>query len=525
MKHLLSLLILHSVFLISTPADTLTVEGSLDIQGQIAVEGIEMKPLIIRGGVWRSDLRRKVYYDGSQVTFSANVSRVGRGLGILQIDRTTGDIISAINYDVHSSMSERQEFAADIHAIADESVIVCVVSDDFWRTTDGVREALLSVGASPSVLDTYKTPGRRSYALIGYKGIGAGNGYEAFGENYDAPPLAEISTFLMKIPDGGYFTVSGLEHNGLISNDHTVGGYTKITDLNSYGNNPTPWFKVSGGNNHLLQVYGTGDYAHHNQIIYLERAWDTAKVTVLARNEYRHKQFDIEYGKYLSSHDAELAIRLNPVNGSANHVSSLNIRSLSDPTQKIVLTEVSESDVTPYTKPKAGWVGRFGDDFYVPGNLDVNEDAAFFDKVLIEDDLSWGQIALETTVTSSEFQDIPDHPMIFTTRAKTDGNYPFAHFGNYGTLAIKGRKDAGNGGIAFLVGDGTDYLNAMTIERATGHVGVNNTNPTVPLEVNGDSKINGNANISGDTTIDGTTTINGSLILTNPAGDIPMFGE
>ena len=105
--------------------------------------------------------------------------------------------------------------------------------------------------------------------------------------------------------------------------------------------------------------------------------------------------------------------------------------------------------------------------------------------VLFKGRWNWGNLGFSTTVTESDFSTIPDYPMIFTTQAVPSGTYPFAHYGNYGSLILKGRKNNGNGGIDFLIGDGNDYFSAMVIERNTGDVVIGLTNPHETLHVSG----------------------------------------
>jgi hypothetical protein len=212
-----------------TPSEKLEVNGNLKV-GAITTEGIETRFLIARGGASPVG-GRKIVLAGNVYTVALPFdTRANRGLALMVVNRVSLAVESYINYDCYNLESERVGMADALNALGADKIVI-ITSEDAWRANAALKSALLRVGASPEA--THATSrgaysshvgARQSYALIGIPGIGAGNGLEAYNETPEGAVLATISTHLVRsiVDTTGYFDLSNRKDDTFIKNDGSV---------------------------------------------------------------------------------------------------------------------------------------------------------------------------------------------------------------------------------------------------------------------------------------------------------------
>lgn len=97
----------------------------------------------------------------------------GRGFTLFKINRTTLEFTKVGTYDVYAGGSNYTNFVNALNAI-DTNYIIVVISYDAVGIDTATANALAAYGGSGMTC----TATRRSYVLIGQKGIGKGNGLE-----------------------------------------------------------------------------------------------------------------------------------------------------------------------------------------------------------------------------------------------------------------------------------------------------------------------------------------------------------
>ena len=97
----------------------------------------------------------------------------GRGFTLFKINRTTLEFTKVGTYDVYAGGSNYTNFVNALNAI-DTNYIIVVISYDAIGIDTATANALAAYGGSGMTC----TATRRSYVLIGQKGIGKGNGLE-----------------------------------------------------------------------------------------------------------------------------------------------------------------------------------------------------------------------------------------------------------------------------------------------------------------------------------------------------------
>lgn len=105
-----------------------------------------------------------------------------RSYMLAKIDRATGALVSAVNYDVYGDTANATALAAALNA-CDASVIVVVVSADepkTNRTSNGLDAAMYRCGASRPRFGSPEFKSRSAYILVGVPGCGEGNGWEGY---------------------------------------------------------------------------------------------------------------------------------------------------------------------------------------------------------------------------------------------------------------------------------------------------------------------------------------------------------
>jgi len=99
---------------------------------------------------------------------------------------------------------------------------------------------------------------------------------------------------------------------------------------------------------------------------------------------------------------------------------------------------------------------------------------------------NWRDISIRSYTSQSEAASFVDGCHIYTTNP-TSGTGAFT---KYGGLVIQGRDD-GNSGIYLRVGAGSGQLDVLTVNNS-GRIGIMDTTPSYPLDVNGTIRATGN---------------------------------
>lgn len=101
------------------------------------------------------------------------ITHAGRGFTLFKINRTTLEFARVGTYDVYAGGANFTNFVNALNAI-DANYVVAVISSDAIAIDTATANALVAYGGSGMTCATT----RRSYVLIGQKGIGKGNGLE-----------------------------------------------------------------------------------------------------------------------------------------------------------------------------------------------------------------------------------------------------------------------------------------------------------------------------------------------------------
>lgn len=101
------------------------------------------------------------------------ITHAGRGFSLFKINRTTLEFARVGTYDVYAGGANFTNFVNALNAI-DANYVVAVISSDAIAIDTATANALANYGGSGMTC----TATRRSYVLIGQKGIGKGNGLE-----------------------------------------------------------------------------------------------------------------------------------------------------------------------------------------------------------------------------------------------------------------------------------------------------------------------------------------------------------
>ncbi|MDC2233490.1 interleukin-like EMT inducer domain-containing protein [Bacteroides thetaiotaomicron] len=126
------------------------------------------------------------------------VTHAGRGFTLFKINRTTLELARVGTYDVYAGGANFTNFVNALNAI-DANYVAAVISSDAIAIDTATANALAAYGGSGMTC----TATRRSYVLIGQKGIGKGNGLEQWKQG--AAGNVTISTTIINGAVTGFF--------------------------------------------------------------------------------------------------------------------------------------------------------------------------------------------------------------------------------------------------------------------------------------------------------------------------------
>ena len=120
------------------------------------------------GGIY--DVTRNVTLTGTPIENDRNY--------MLVIVNYAGAVVHKKTYDVYSSATEATALISAINFYDSTHMVIVAGTHAADTGRARIRDVLLATGASEAALD--KTAARSGYILVGRKGLGAGNGYEAW---------------------------------------------------------------------------------------------------------------------------------------------------------------------------------------------------------------------------------------------------------------------------------------------------------------------------------------------------------
>lgn len=231
----------------STMASGVTLSASGVLQGagggQVTLPGMghNVYRVITVGNSFSGTLPANVglYINGvlQQGTF------IGRSYTVIVLDRGTGNIVSATNYDVYGVGQvgglTAANMAADLNALTSDKIVLVVSYDEPYahRLDSGLDTAMYRCGASRAVYGSPSFKIRSAYVLVGIPGCGEGNGAEAYQGSIDSDPNAWV--------DIGFGIVNGILTGVSVNyRPRTLADYSYTGDLNAtYG---STWTAVTG---------------------------------------------------------------------------------------------------------------------------------------------------------------------------------------------------------------------------------------------------------------------------------------
>lgn len=180
----------------------------------------------------------------------------GRGLTVWVLNRTTHAIESMSTYDVYEGGAHFAAMASALNALS-SAKIVCIASFDAINFDADLRAALKRCGASPAI-DSVTYADRFPYALIGFPGIGEGNGVEMLKSVNPSDPPADVGAWLV---DNQLIGIgSGVSSNSLYSVNNRVGAVESNLSSN-YWSAATTSGAISALSTSLTTAYGAADAA------------------------------------------------------------------------------------------------------------------------------------------------------------------------------------------------------------------------------------------------------------------------
>jgi hypothetical protein len=135
---------------------------------------------------------------GGTTSFAKNNSSIyggARSYNVLVIDRATMNVDSQTTYDVFASSANASTMAAALNALGGNKIVLLASYDEPQanRLSVGLQAAMERCGAS-RVYSSSAFKVRSAYILVGYPGIGLGNGLELYSGSIDNDPNAKIET-------------------------------------------------------------------------------------------------------------------------------------------------------------------------------------------------------------------------------------------------------------------------------------------------------------------------------------------
>lgn len=159
-------------------------------------------------------------------------TNITRSYAVIVLNRSTGNIVSATNYDVAGVGATNGKTAADmaaaLNALASDQIVLVISYDEphDHRLDSGLDTAMYRCGASRAVYGSPNFKVRSAYVLVGIPGCGEGNGAEAYQGSVDSDPNAWV--------DIGFGIVNGILTGVSVSyRPRTLADYSYTGDLNA----------------------------------------------------------------------------------------------------------------------------------------------------------------------------------------------------------------------------------------------------------------------------------------------------
>ncbi|MCV9387441.1 hypothetical protein [Reichenbachiella ulvae] len=111
---------------------------------------------------------------------------------------------------------------------------------------------------------------------------------------------------------------------------------------NNTAPNGSTWYKLKTRGRHVVQINGSGDYAHLQVIAHIvSGSYNTAEYTILSEYNYNHKQIEFKWGYIGNQHDRYLAIKTEPT-PNASYSRGFTITDISDPSKVFELELITD---------------------------------------------------------------------------------------------------------------------------------------------------------------------------------------
>lgn len=139
------------------------------------------------------------------------------------IERSSGSIVSSVDYNVADNPAKAGELAAALNALNGSYIVIVYSHEDAKtnRLSNGLEAAMYRCGASRSVFGSANFRSNSAYILIGIPGCGEGGGAEAYAGANDFDPNAWCDVGF-GVVDGAIVGVSGASSVGSLVNSGLI---------------------------------------------------------------------------------------------------------------------------------------------------------------------------------------------------------------------------------------------------------------------------------------------------------------
>lgn len=295
-----------------------TLSNAGTAQGQVTLPGLGQNSYRVatKGNSATTSLSLGVFKNGTPV------SGVTRSYTLVKIQRSTGNFISSVGYDVwgagaFTSGRDANSLAADLNSTGNDTIIVVVSYDEPQRNrmSGGLPAAMYRCGASRAVFGSPRFKSDCAYILVGIAGCGEGNGAEFYAGDADSSATAVVEA-AFTILNGNLvgvsssYTPTSLQDYGYIGDLSATSDITLVNQNDCLVNGNTVT-KNSSTSDWTASVYSMEAYTGGAYVSFIAPATGNSVMVGLSKDPSASTHWsNLDHGIYCASDGSLYAAEL-----------------------------------------------------------------------------------------------------------------------------------------------------------------------------------------------------------------------